>query len=239
MTPVQLNTVTFREKDHTYWDSNGVQYISGTKLIGMFKSDFNGDHISLKSALKLLSPNDTVATLLVKQQELLKQWKDKGDKACIKGTTFHKTKEDWINSLTEFCGVPVRHDRPHLSLLVDGVYPEMILWNEHYKVAGMADLPIIKSPVVNIGDWKTNEKINLSNKYQKMKAPLGHLDCCHLNHYALQAELYSWMIRQYTGLERGINSIFSTAEDQWIILPNMEREVKLMLEVYRIMSHHN
>lgn len=41
-----------------------------------------------------------------------------------------------------------------------------------------------------IVDWKTNAKIEESNRFQKMLGPCYSLDDCNLNHYSIQTSIY-------------------------------------------------
>jgi hypothetical protein len=58
------------------------------------------------------------------------------------------------------------------------------------NVAGQVDLPVIS----RIIDYKTDKKIEKSNRWQKFKYPLNHLDQCNYNKYALQLSLYKYML---------------------------------------------
>jgi ATP-dependent exoDNAse (exonuclease V) beta subunit len=153
--------------------------------------------------------------VLARQKEIKKAWKLKNLNSQIKGTEFHKVQEDLSYSrgyelnkvdgrkYKTFVKPDIGHDNYSLNLetLEDGYYPELLLWNNQYMLAGQADKVYIttirKYRYFDIGDYKTNEEIKTSNKYQSMLSPLDHLDNCNYNHYQLQLSLYAWMLEQY------------------------------------------
>lgn len=87
-----------------------------------------------------------------------------------------------------------------LFTLEDGYYPEMLLWNDIYKISGQADKVFIETiddkRYVTIDDWKSNKKISKSG-LNKMKPPLSHLSDCNYNHYRLQISMYGWLLSQF------------------------------------------
>lgn len=88
-----------------------------------------------------------------------------------------------------------------LSTLPDGYYPELMMWNDEFKVAGTADKVFIetikKKRFIDIDDFKTNKLIKKENPYQKMKEPIGSLDDCNFNHYRIQICLYAWIMSEF------------------------------------------
>ena len=66
---------------------------------------------------------------------------------------------------------------------------------------GIPDCFIIHDGVVDIIDWKTNDKLSFKSifevskgKTKKLKYPLSSLDDCNGIHYQLQLSLYMWML---------------------------------------------
>lgn len=77
----------------------------------------------------------------------------------------------------------------------------------------------------------TNEKIRTENKFQKMKAPLAHLDDCELSHYTIQLSLYAYILEDkgYEIMELGIDH-FNTE----ITVPYLKKEVENIILDYEM-----
>jgi ATP-dependent exoDNAse (exonuclease V) beta subunit len=81
------------------------------------------------------------------------------------------------------------------SAVLDFAQPhgiEKIVFDFDIAVAGTIDLlALANDGTVKIVDWKTNEKIERENPYNKfMLGPLCHLADNDFNHYALQLSIY-------------------------------------------------
>jgi hypothetical protein len=92
----------------------------------------------------------------------------------------------------------------NLMDLPDGFYPELIIWNDEYQVAGQADRVFIETVFgdryVDIDDYKTNKVLKRTSYYvrgkghQMMKPPIQHLmDCKHVR-YNLQVSMYAYFL---------------------------------------------
>lgn len=124
----------------------------------------------------------------------------------------------------------------NLYELEDGFYPELLLWNDKYMIAGQADKVFIKTDkdtgirYIDIDDYKTNKKIKTENKHQYMKSPLEYLSDCNYNHYRLQISTYAWMLEQF-GFE--VNNTAFTHFNKMYQFQYMRGEVKKMLKVFK------
>jgi hypothetical protein len=196
--------VVFDEEAHTYTEpETGKRYLSATQLVGLFKQEFDTKGISERYAKKHGGT----------PEYWVQVWEDKKNRACARGTAFHKAKEDYINGR----GLVVFNKMVHFAQnqaffepdnFAPGVYTEMLLWNDAYELAGQSDIVIIRgSSVVNsiyqttriadLDDHKTNETIhetsyfnNYTKQYKMMKYPLDHLMDCSLVHYELQLSIW-------------------------------------------------
>lgn len=155
------------------------------------------------------------------QKDILKDWENERNKSIVKGNMYHEAKEteaiengvlinpfdnkdyETINSvIIEKVGNKElrKPNYSRLEDLVDGFHPELLLWNNFFKLAGQADKVYIETingvRYVDIDDYKTNKKIKKSNFFEKMKFPLSDLDCCNYNHYRLQISTYAWLMEQ-------------------------------------------
>lgn len=183
-----------------YWSL----YKAYERVLGdKFKDLKRGYKLQDSSLFKHLRNFADEQKVLKTQLEILQEWKGEKDKSIIKGNEYHTFKENQAISsgvcLNPFsdCNYPtvestkitvknkVEYREPtvdELYDLVDGFHPELILWNNDYKLAGQADKVFIETingvRYAEIDDYKTNKAIKKANFFGKMLDPLGHLDCC-------------------------------------------------------------
>ena len=233
--------VKFQEDLHRYTNSKEEIYISATTIVHKYAADFDGEYWSMYKAIEILDPNFkknkkiylaskttdyllsvipynmTLDSVLKGQESILKDWKHKNDVSKIKGTAFHKGKENLILSSNTITFQEASHkvqdykvlfegrslselkDVNYYDCLPDGYYSELLLFHHGYKIAGTADVVIIKTDAhgnrfVLIDDFKTNKEIKTENRFQKMKFPMNKFDDCNANHYNLQTSLYGYLL---------------------------------------------
>lgn len=79
----------------------------------------------------------------------------------------------------------------------DGAYVEILISHPLIQIGGQADQVYIETKdgvrYIDIGDWKTNKKFTMENKFSKLTEPLNHLDNCDYYKYSLQLSFYAWM----------------------------------------------
>ena len=196
--------VTFDEKSHIYSSIiNGkeIKYSSGTGFVHSFFPEFDVDRIAPLSAKK---EGCTV-------EEIKAKWKQAGLEAVTFGTRVHEVCEDILldrqirnTPLSEKeeetfnkAGEMTRRIKDRLEIL--GV--EKIVFNEELQLAGTIDLfaKSKKDGTYWILDHKTNKTIDTANAYnEKALRPIEKLDNCNFNIYALQLNLYEFLLR-WTG----------------------------------------
>lgn len=245
----------FKESNHTYTSVDGINYISGTSFIKKFCKPFDRIKIGTKYAKK------NKKTL----EEVLAEWEKLGSEAIKKGMAFHKMKETELLDLNDMIIEDEVHniyppeyiggDKINNSLKLEpGVYPELIVWSDRYHIAGQADyVEITKSGKINIKDYKTSKEIKTESfadwkgQHQMMNFPFNNLQDCNFNHYALQLNLYAYLIKSHNrDLEIGTliiehiigdyNEETNTFEIKEIIqypVPNLQDEIKIGLEYWK------
>lgn len=225
----QINTIIFDEDQY----NNYIAY--ALRACGK----------SVEKLRAIFDDKDLLALELA--SDLIKQhWRSENEISKVKGTTFHNWKEDlqFESKVYKFRNTTlnvVDTEIKSLENLEEGVYPELRLWNQDYFLAGTSDQVIIlphKKAIIR--DWKTNKEFVLTNKYQRLKEPLTHLEDTHFNHYSLQLSLYAWMLEQF-----GYEVIHLEVEhfdlkpigDKWEIvnnrvfeLPYLREEIQNMLD---------
>lgn len=201
-----------------YWSS----YKALERIIPSFKFKLKISNGKLENIIARLSDTDFTLFELYKL-EILADWARGNEDAQNKGTTIHLEKEN--NSYSSnyetnpftlkpslvFQKQELDYDNyslcDNLYDLPDGFYPELLIWNEDYKIAGQSDKVFIETVgntrFVDIDDYKTNKKINYSSFFdtkkkesQKMKFPLQDLMDCNSVHYSLQLSTYGYMLSQ-------------------------------------------
>lgn len=245
----------FNEQNHTYINDEGVQYTSATAFVKKFVSPFERDKIAAKFAKK------NKRTI----QDVLDEWKKISDDAIKKGTAYHKLKEEQLLSLD---GVMIDDEKHQIFpsiwegdikvaktlKLEPGIYPELIMWSDKYKIAGQADyIEITKSGKINITDYKTSKEIK-HHAFQKwdgtkqmMGYPLNHFEDCNFHHYCIQINLYAFLIKQHNrSLKIGdlkiehvvceLNEETNEVQIKEVItykVPHLQDDIKIALDYYK------
>jgi len=190
----------FNEASHTY-TVNGKQLISGTTFIKQFLPKFDAQSVADKIADKRGTTPEA----------LLKEWKEKGERANREGSMVHGYSE-WMHDPNSDPGLPpYAIEANRVGLLTaqllqacdklqdkyfEPIEAEKIIFSLGLGVAGMIDLLMSSlARQVIILDWKTNSELTTSNPFQNCFPPIDHLEDANLNHYALQLSLYQYILR--------------------------------------------
>lgn len=226
---------------HTYLDGS-EEYISTTKLIKRYEPYKDWDEIARKYAEKnKLSLADVKAS-----------WKAESQKGMNRGLAYHASQEEALVAevTVEVEGkrypvVPTpMEDGIKIAIplkLEEGIYPELIIYSNKYKVAGQADRVDIHNGKITIKDYKTSKRIDLESYkhwrtgHEMMKPPVSHLMNCNFTTYSLQLNIYMFMIKSHNPkLKVGPMSIDHVKEDGVDVyeVPNLQKEAKKILEHY-------
>jgi len=194
--------VVFEPVEHKYKMVNkDIELKSVSKLISKVKNEFDVQFWSQKKA------DERGIT----KEEILAEWAQTAKEATDKGTKYHEYREqkDLKNKgipALEKDGLKLAHD---LSKLEPGLYPELMLYNFEYMLAGTSDIvEILPDKRFILGDYKTNKKLEFEGykkfdkdykekRAVKMKFPLQHLDDCSGMHYTIQLSIYAYMLEQF------------------------------------------
>ena len=132
------------------------------------------------------------------------KWEFAKNSACAAGTKIHKQKEEEIlaqDGIETSSGVRLTAiescDIDHLKRVKNGVFPELLVYDTEYDIAGQVDLVYKKGKKIIIKDYKTNNEISREAfADNKMKVPLDNLLDSTFNHYMLQMSLYAWILER-------------------------------------------
>jgi hypothetical protein len=251
----------FTEHDHKYQSEIGV-YTSVTTLLHKLSQPFDSHAIAVKYVsarteallINQLSSKYNIPTSSVKDMidcygavEAVKLvWKMENERACTDGTAVHLQKENLLRGKKEFklkSGNMVPLGVPHLHVLdlyqlPDGVYPELLIWNNYLMISGQSDVVVIETidgvRYVDIIDYKTNKEIKDYNYISKrgekvinsmMKAPLQNYCDCNYWHYQFQLNIYGWLLAQFGFVFRSGTIIHTTDNNKKYPLLNLQKEV--------------
>lgn len=208
--------IRFDPTHHRYTGPQGP-YISATQLVELAVNKFNTEEESIAMAERRgMTP-----------EYWLDKWKKENKFSLLHGTRIHELQE----ALSYASGVEVRKGKvlrvqnsDRLEEIIDdyfywpdGVYNELLLWNEVARVAGRADKVLLSTTMdgtrkADIEDHKTNKRIERKSWYDKltgyrmMKSPVEHLMDCNFYHYALQLSIYQLLL-ELMGFEPGTRTL--------------------------------
>lgn len=138
------------------------------------------------------------------QQKILDEWKTTNKNSLIKGSEYHKKKEDYYlercEAYYESILYKVCTDNKFDNGVDYAIYPELLIYNDEFKIAGQADLIIRAKNDLIVRDYKTNKKLDMTNNFQNLLYPLTHIQDCNFNHYQLQLSLYAYMLSHNFGV---------------------------------------
>lgn len=215
-------------KDHTYYDEEGYNYNSVTKLIKIFEPPFD--------------PEKKIITKIAKRENVdVKTIQDKWDKkridAASRGTEIHKILETYIKTntyLPENQSLINTFNKIKFNGELD---QEVILSNKSKLIAGTADViekvKTKESFKYNIWDFKTNEKFTFNSPYDnRFSKPLDGLEDCLYNKYALQLSFYAWLLEQESKIIGSLNIVWFESRFSMKIfpVPYMRHEILAILE---------
>jgi ATP-dependent exoDNAse (exonuclease V) beta subunit len=165
---------------------------SVTKLIKKYTPEFDLEGLSLKVAIRENRP----------QQEVKDEWEKKGKDACEAGNKVHSLMEDFFNSIKTNSIIELKQNLiavntlQYLSKYIANsnlFYSEKRIYETRINLNGMPDIVFINDDKVSIIDYKTNNKISDTNKFENLLYPLEHLEHTTQNIYALQLSMYAYM----------------------------------------------
>lgn len=189
------------EHKYTWKEQPEIKLTSVSTLIGKYHEEFDTELRSKKYAEKHG----------LNQEDVLKDWEDKKIKSQVKGTLYHKKKEEellgkpGVFKHPEFNGVKQALD---ITELKPGIYPELIVYHPEYNIVGTADLVIIHNDnTFDLFDHKSNAKLEFTGfpvynpkshkrEPKKMYSPIQHLDDANGIHYTLQLSSYAFILEE-------------------------------------------
>lgn len=197
--------VFLNKATHQYFSADSqVEYKPVSRIIDLVKNKFDkgiAKHCAGKGKYEGMD-----------EQQVLAAWDAKAKNSTEWGTFLHDSLEFYEKNKT--CKIGSEKFLPIIKSVLSEysdykkIYQELVLHNDEYLVAGTSDKPMLmtvsKTSSVFISDYKTNEKIDFHNKYNKyLKYPLDYLSDCSYTTYTLQLSLYGYFLECLTGRKIG------------------------------------
>lgn len=249
-----FRNVQFIDENHEYI-YDGESYPSVTGVISEYQNKFDTYYWTRYIALKRMGyrlwpgkkerPNQTVFLMNneipiedyhhytdIKAEDIEKEWKKKADDARNRGHHFH----DYLES-----GVWGKRNKEKIDVLENfledyrsshiPVLTEFIVGDFDIRFFGQFDNLSFNDGYTLI-DYKTDEEIKFSNKYDKLHPPFDHLDDCSFNKYTVQLNMYKHSIEKYSDIKiKSMHIVhFSDEEYKWIPIEDMN--IKTLLDDY-------
>lgn len=189
----------FDPRYHRY-TYGGKQYTSVTKFIANFHKPFEEDYWSKTKAEEAGVP----------QEWILKDWKDKNDRANFVGHATHEWIENYFKQIPQWVPNDLDIvDRINKFNIVFGkqlykltpVKFELRIFSKKYPLAGTIDSIFLYKGKLFIIDYKTNGDFKHDDhpkgKYNRLLYPFEDLYENHLNEYSIQVSLYSLILKEW------------------------------------------
>lgn len=196
----------------------GEYFTPVTQFIGKFHEKFDENYWSKAKAEEFDKT----------QEEILKLWKEKNDRANEVGTATHDwiekyfkkvyqqlpTDIDIINRINKF---NVAYSK-FLYKLTPVIFEQMV-FSKKWKIAGTMDSIFLYKNKIIVFDWKTNGDFTHNDhpkgKYQKLLYPFDEYYKNHLNEYSIQVSLYALILRECgINVDAGYLLHIGTGEDE-------------------------
>lgn len=164
----------------------------------------------------------------ITESEVLAEWKYKNNHATFEGSTLHDYIENYMsNRVFPYPsvspeGLTFGEIEPTFNMMKQQflnfyntavasgrlipVRNELVVGDSELNLTGMVDQLFwnVKEQCLQIWDWKTNTKLNMTNDFgKKLKYNLFMLDDCEYTIYSLQLNIYKKIIERNTNLRLG------------------------------------
>jgi hypothetical protein len=257
----------FYPENHTYVNKMGVNYKPVTSFIHSFCEEEDWDKIAQKFIDKR-SPQQIVDEISSKYNlnvsvvyDKFKRdginpttvryfWELEKNRACNDGSNFHLEQEEKDIKHNGAIDNTVSDSIYDLYNLADGIYTELMIWDDDYLICGKSDKviirtdPVTKDRYIKIEDYKTNKELKVNynfinkktgepvvNKY--MKKPISNFVDCNYIHYCLQLSMYGFLLERKGFIVEGLTLLhtvnYSKDDLKVYELPYLKRAIIDML----------
>jgi len=225
------------EKHRFIIEETGQTLVGATTFISGFFEKFDADKWAPRTAKKR---GTTTEAILAEWAEKAKRGRDEGHNVheyaeyrCLQEAGRFVDKEP--APMSDRCELLFGWTDKAVNWLFkyyELVDVEQIIFSPRLNAAGIIELVMRNEEGVFLFDWKQNREIKNYNPYQNGKGPLSHLQAHDLNKYALQLNVYKYILvveKYYPDENIGHKLIHLTPDGYYPInLKNMQQEVYAM-----------
>lgn len=246
--------VTLEPVKHIYTDKLGNKYRSVSSVLKLIETPFDAKNISMAMAKRDAGRGASQAKIKEAQKAILAGWESKKNGSLDHGNFIHDNLELYFlngrceNKAIESLGRSIYNE---LCIGFKRTIPEKIFYDVETKVAGSADLPVVrkenqKKPwILDIYDYKSNIEQGIRyDSIDRRKSPpkhyeeyyndpFNHVEACNYYKYSMQISTYAYMaMKQYNIRIGRLAIIFVNENYQYNIIPVpfMFYEVKALFD---------
>ena len=185
----------------------------------------------------------------VKKLYYIELWERQKDDACKLGSAIHLELEEAAFHCQQIRHKKINYDVSEKDILdlqdfsSNGVYPELLIYNDAFEVAGQADKVFKEGIYVDIHDYKTCKEITQESFMEEtLLSPFTHIPNANYWIYEIQLSMYGWMLEQLGYKVRHLYMHWIYGENK---KSNVRDKVKTFTLEYRkdivveMMEHHN
>ena len=149
--------IRFYEETHQYVTEHGEIYESVSSLISKYKQPFDE-----KGTALTVSRKKTSKWYNMQPEEIIAVWQKEKNRACELGKHYHSIREKALlgcNTINHGTGYNLQIVKPEIregvkyalpQVLLDGIYPEHLMYLDGAKKAGQADYVEVYDGFINI-----------------------------------------------------------------------------------------
>lgn len=234
-----------------YWSVYKALQANGYTVKSDKSKNVPENHIMINDSFLLYTElsGDSSLFLTASPSSIRNQWKHEGLIGRTRGTLTHyylenkwgskilkpnislsfiKTQsdlDDFVKSVTKCYRMADQFMKDHPNLIP--VRLEFVVGDSELGYAGQVDAIFydLNTKLLHLYDYKTDKKINRTNRFSKFYPPFNHLDDCEFNKYSLQVSMYKYILEKNTNLEFGSSYIV------WIYHENDTYELIKLAEI--------
>lgn len=229
--------VEFDEPAHKYTIKGCTDFTSVTTFIGTLFEKFDADAVVTKMMKGRNWANSKYYGMSA--EEIKQQWADAGTEAAAEGTKMHAEIENYYKTNREQPSVITAEFAQFLAFAENfklrPYRSEWRVYDEDIKIVGTVDM-LFETPdgKICIYDWKRAKKIEKFDNWGKRCTHplLSHVHDTNFWHYALQLNLYQYILENKYGLtvcERALVCCHPTRTHfERVDIPDMQEEIRLL-----------
>lgn len=246
--------IQFVEEGHRYFIDGLEGYISTTTIVHAWFDAFDADAVIAKMMRSSRWSTSKYHGMTADAIKTL--WQNKGDEAARLGTLMHERIEYFYNdaipewdALRGEAGLrEILPEQEQFRAFQEGVVQkrglipyrtEWCVFDDVHKISGSIDMTYQVDPddpnTLEIYDWKRTAELKDSNHFQCGKAPLEHLPDAKFWHYALQLNVYRYILETFYGKKIVGMTLVAMHPDRTRFehrsVPRLQHEIASILEL--------